>query len=360
MEPPIIQKDSDFAPGFEDFYTFSFVEEDPFSRWPDLRNEKIGVVNTPEQLTIRLWQEVHEWTTIDERAKLAAAIDLAGYVDGFQVRLDGTPTITHPLRDTVRLVSHYGVQDIDQVIAMVLHDTVEDGSDIITKMAAEHDFLDDESIKKAERLFDQVQLLQYRHLYHQEQVESLSVIYDIWGEDVAYLVAGMTVPDTPPSYDKQAKNEFYYDIISFTTELDNRLLVMRTSDVTDNGVGLDFIPNIPIEALSGKIGRAYKYIRVYDLLSAAINQPDVDLGIMAKRKITHQLERGIVYAHMLIQIDSVIQGCLDDEINYEEACEKIDWVVGDHNDFVDNSTEMKLGAKQLLMNGILNKSNGNQ
>ena len=59
--------------------------------------------------------------------KLLEAVDFAAYKHRFQLRKDkeATPYINHPIR-VAKILSEAGEDDIDLLIAAVLHDTIED------------------------------------------------------------------------------------------------------------------------------------------------------------------------------------------------------------------------------------------
>lgn len=347
-------KTHDLAPGFESFDTFDFVDEDPFKRWPDLRQEKIGLVNTPEQLTIRLWQDVYGWTTPQERSQLAVAIDIAGYIEGFKVRKDGTPTITHALRNANRLTKHYGIRDIEMVTAMILHDTIEDGADTIVAMAEENEFLDEKNLEPTFNLFRRAHSSDDLMLYRHQQIQAASVLREVFGEEIAYLTVAMTIPDLPPDLSQEHRFHRYRQSVDHTTKNDPRVLVMRAADLTDNGTGLDFVPNVPLKNLRGKLRRAYKYDGVFDLLSERTEGLEDFLSPEAKRKIIQQMEQGATYSHLLQQLDKITLDCEKGLFSAADARILIRQVINEKSQIVNNPREMEFGFNQLLTNRFLN------
>ena len=77
-----------------------------------------------EGLRARFAIEIETWPEQDQR-RLNQALDLAGRLHADD-RREREPYVNHLLRVAIRIMSHYGVRDVDVVCAALLHDAVED------------------------------------------------------------------------------------------------------------------------------------------------------------------------------------------------------------------------------------------
>lgn len=154
---------------------------------------------------------------------LSNAIHLASYLHRDQRRANrGTlpkdTYITHPLRNALRLM-RYGVVDPDIIVAVVLHDTVEDC---------------------AEEMVDTVAVFTLLGGTPQHyRTAALRFLSFDFGKEVARLVSGMTNPILLDDFSlsKDEKREVYRSHVREAIK-DPKTAVGKLSDFVDNAVGL--------------------------------------------------------------------------------------------------------------------------
>jgi hypothetical protein len=160
------------------------------------------------------------------------------------------PYACHPLRVTVRILSHYRVADADVACAALLHDTVEDhAGDIVPGGGRD---------------------------------AALAVLAGQFGERTAELVAAVTNPPWEPGRDK---HEQYRGHVAESLDACPWARVIKVSDLTDNAVGLFHTsgPSLP--------RRAAKYRPLLPVLRELILRPDTPLQDEVKRMIAAQLDK---------------------------------------------------------------------
>lgn len=171
----------------------------------------------PWQLQIRILGSLQPYTDYQSRAKISAAFDLAQHVHGAVIRKDGKPYLSHPLRNAARIIDHFGLKDPELATAAILHDTVEDGPEIICDLASEIYFTEDDATAKA-----------------------VEVIEDIFGERVAGIVEAVTVPGFEGN--RYQRNKLY-NLHTAQAIKDPDTFVIKLSDIIDNAGGLRYVPN---------------------------------------------------------------------------------------------------------------------
>ena len=112
------------------------------------------------------------------------------------------PYACHPLRVTIRILSHYQVSDPDVACAALLHDTVEDHAEDIARGGRE---------------------------------AALAVLAEQFGERTAGLVGAVTNPVWEAGRDK---HEQYREHVAESLDGSPWARVIKVSDITDNAVGL--------------------------------------------------------------------------------------------------------------------------
>jgi (p)ppGpp synthase/HD superfamily hydrolase len=129
------------------------------------------------------------------------------------------PYACHPLRVTIRILSHYRVTDADVACAALLHDAVEDHADDIAPGG--------------------------------DREAALAVLAGQFGERAAELVAAVTNPVYEPGRDK---HEQYREHVTASLHASPWARVIKVSDFTDNAVGLFYTtgPKLP------KLARKYR------------------------------------------------------------------------------------------------------
>jgi (p)ppGpp synthase/HD superfamily hydrolase len=182
-----------------------------------LKSRNIGTLNALE-LRQMIMYDIRNLLTESECDSLSSAIDLATVLHSKQTRRnrDGckrTPYIEHPLRNTLRILK-WGISDIDILIASVLHDVVEDCSEIYCRKYL-HTYI--ENI-----------MLSQKHL--------LDDIAEEYGERVHKIVKDVTnsvTLSTSPN-----KNELYVEHVKTIIHNNSDVFYVKFSDYIDNAAGL--------------------------------------------------------------------------------------------------------------------------
>jgi hypothetical protein len=160
------------------------------------------------------------------------------------------PCINHPPRVAIRVMSHYGIRDLDVIAAALLHDTVEDHA---AELAPEG-----------------------------TTAAALAALAGRFGPRVAGLIAAVTNPEYEAG---QNKNEQYREHIAASLDTSPWARVIEASDFTDNGVGL-------IHATKARVAYlASKYAGLGTVLREMINRPDTPLSQPARQRILDQLDQ---------------------------------------------------------------------
>ena len=185
----------------------------------------------------------------EQRARIDAALALMSRLHKPD-RRQREPYACHPLRVTIRILSHYRVTDPDVVCAALLHDTVEDHYGDIAPGGSRQ--------------------------------AALAVLAGQFGERAAGLVGAVTNPSWEPGRDK---HEQYREHVAESLGACPWARVIKVSDFTDNAVGLFHTsgPSLP--------RRAAKYRPLLPVLSELILRPDTPLEDQVKLMITGQLAR---------------------------------------------------------------------
>lgn len=155
-----------------------------------------------------------------EVLKVNEALALAAYLHRNDTRanranLPRDTYITHPLRNTLRLI-RYGCDDIDILIASILHDTVEDHPfEIVTDVLSGLDAEDEDEARK------------FSYTYYE----------DAFSRKVAFLVEQVSNPLLPPDMSKAEKRKYYAEHLDIILD-DPGTFLVKVSDIVDNAVGL--------------------------------------------------------------------------------------------------------------------------
>ena len=206
-----------------------------------------GTVHGEAGLRERLLVEIAQFPAAD-RARANDALALASRLHA-RDRRQREPYASHLLRVTIRILSHYRVADPDVVCAALLHDAVEDHAEGIapggTRQAA------------------------------------LAVLARQFGHRTADLVAAVTNPVYEPGRDE---HEQYREHVTASLEASPRARIIKTSDFTDNAVGL-------VHTTGPKLSKlARKYRPLVPVLHELILRPDTPLDSSVKQMITGQLD----------------------------------------------------------------------
>jgi (p)ppGpp synthase/HD superfamily hydrolase len=188
----------------------------------------------------------------EQQIRIREALDLATELHRDD-RRTREPYLNHLLRSATRVIRHYQVDDIDVVIATVLHDSVEDHAEELA----------------GGRPGDPTEA-------------ALDVIAERFGDRVADLVRAVTNPEYDDDRDHHVQ---YREHVAESLEHNPWARVVKVSDFTDNGVGL--IHTTPGPKLH-KLAR--KYRPVVPILRDMVTRPDTPLADEVKQRIIEQLD----------------------------------------------------------------------
>ncbi|MFI5840223.1 HD domain-containing protein [Catenuloplanes sp. NPDC051500] len=189
------------------------------------------------------------------RHTLTAALDLAAdlHRDDRRVR---EPYLNHLLRVALRIMCYYRVEDVDVLVAALLHDAVEDHPCELAGLPEPqpHDVATAAALAEVARRF---------------------------GKRVADLVEAVTNPQYDPDRDRY---EQYREHVAESLERDPWARIIKVSDFTDNGVGI-------IHTTGPKMASsARKYRPLVPTFRALIARDDTPLSAESKSHIMDQLD----------------------------------------------------------------------
>ncbi|GAA4606172.1 hypothetical protein GCM10023195_21950 [Actinoallomurus liliacearum] len=199
----------------------------------------------------RFSREIERFAEPDWR-RLNKALALASDLHR-QDRRVREPVVNHLLRVALRVMCHYEVDDVDIIVASLLHDSVEDHP---VELAGDG---------------------------HEDSTEAaLGVLSAEFGPRVAELVRAVT----NPAYDRTRDVHAQYRA-HVVTSLDRHpaARVIKVSDFTDNGVGLVHTTGPKLRKL------AMKYRPLVPELKELVNRPDTPLAAQVRLHIIGQLDR---------------------------------------------------------------------
>jgi hypothetical protein len=187
--------------------------------------------------------------SLAERGRIGAAVELMSRLHE-QDRRQRESYVCHPLRVTIRILSHYRVSDPDVTCAALLHDTIEDHHGDIAPGGGRE--------------------------------AALAVVAGQFGQHTAELVAAVTSPPWDPGRDK---HEQYREHVAERLGASPSARVVKVSDFTDNAVGLFHTsgPSLP--------RRAAKYRPLLPVLRELVLRPDTPLQDDVKVMIAAQLDK---------------------------------------------------------------------
>ena len=194
----------------------------------------------------RLRIEIAQFLTAD-RTRIGSALKLMSLAHARDHR-QREPYANHPLRVTIRILSHYHVTDPGIACAALLHDVVEDHAENISPDGTRQGALD----------------MLGRH----------------FGERTAQVVAAVTNPVWEPGRDK---HEQYREHVAASLTASPWARVVKVSDFTDNAIGLIHTTGPKVPEL------ARKYRPLVPVLRELILRPDTPLQPETKEIIARQL-----------------------------------------------------------------------
>jgi Helix-turn-helix domain/HD domain len=179
------------------------------------------------------------------REQAARALQLAGDLHAAD-RRQREPYVNHLLRVALRIICHYGVDDIDVICAALLHDAVEDHAGGLAAGG---------------------------------RSAAVAALAERFGPRAAGLVEAVTNPEWVPGMDRDVQ---YREFVAASLAASPWARVIKASDFTDNGVGL-------IHTSGPKTARlARKYAPLVPVLADLIARPDTPLPPPVKARILGQ------------------------------------------------------------------------
>jgi len=196
-------------------------------------------------LRTRFLQEIEDFPEAEQET-LRDALELAARLhrDDWRVR---EPYVNHLLRVATRIITYYGVRDVDVVCAALLHDTVEDHPDELGGSTA----------------------------------QALATLAGRYSPRVAELVAAVTNPVYSPDRDH---HEQYREHVAESLAGSPWGRVIKLSDFTDNGVGVIHTSGPKVESA------ARKYAPLVPILRELLALPDTPLRPEVRAHIDGQLD----------------------------------------------------------------------
>lgn len=191
----------------------------------------------------------------NDQVTLHRALELAEQLHAGDRRVR-EPYLNHLLRVAVRIITYYGVRDVDVLVAALLHDAVEDHPSELAGIPAgqSHTIATNAAVAELARRFN---------------------------PRVAELVRSVTNPEYDPARDK---HEQYRSHVADSLDRDPWARVIKVSDFTDNGVGV-------IHATGTKVqSSARKYRPLVPTFRDLIGRADTPLSATAKAHIFDQLD----------------------------------------------------------------------
>jgi len=213
-----------------------------------MRLHAITSVHGQDGLRERLLIEADRFPAAD-RARIGTALTWMSRLHE-QDRRQREPYACHPLRVTIRTLSHYRVTDADVACAALLHDAVEDHAGDIAPEGG--------------------------------QEAALAVLAGQFGQRTAELVAAVTNPVYQPGRDE---HEQYREHVTASLHASPWARVIKVSDFTDNAVGLFYTTGPKLPEL------AAKYRPLVPPLRELVLRPDTPLDPEIKDMIARQLGR---------------------------------------------------------------------
>jgi hypothetical protein len=199
-----------------------------------------------EGLRERLLVEIAQFPAAD-RTRIGSALELM-WLAHARDRRQREPYVNHPLRVTIRILSHYRVTDPHIACAALLHDVVEDHAEYISPDGTRQGALD--------------------------------MLGRQFGERTAQVVAEVTNPVWEPGRDK---HEQYREHVAVSLAASPWARVVKVSDFTDNAIGLFHTTGPKVPEL------ARKYRPLIPVLRELVLRTDTPLQPEAKDTVVRQL-----------------------------------------------------------------------
>lgn len=212
-----------------------------------------------------------------DKARIITALDLALKMHQDQKR--GTdPYSTHFLRVATRVIHHFGVEDVNTIIASLLHDTVEDHPEnLVTELAGNGNSsvisLDNE-------------------LLTEPKEAALHLIALRYGLEVAQILDDVTNPEFTGATSAERQEEYREHVRDRLLYGNPKMRIIKASDLVDNLAGQRHNPDI-----EGRKRFIRKYLPLIPAVIEAIMQPDTPLSPKAKEYIIGQFLATVEFAN---------------------------------------------------------------
>jgi (p)ppGpp synthase/HD superfamily hydrolase len=199
--------------------------------------------------------------------QLLRAIDLAIQLHGDQTPRPDGPYVHHVLRVAGRVVNDFGVKDTDVVIAVLLHDSLED------------------QYVKLSLLFDAgaAPTLENAKKYLRE----------LFGDKVLHIVSAVTNPHEWDGLDANERNSRYLAHVSEMIS-DPDVFYVKLSDFSDNGLNIGNLTD-----KRKQYNLAQKYMPLYGLFAERLSNSDIAIDQSKKKEIVNRLMAAKEFAEKL-------------------------------------------------------------
>lgn len=195
-----------------------------------------------------------------EQAQFNKAYNLAMDLHGKDHRVR-EPSMNHVLRVTIRIIHHYKIDDVNLIIAALLHDSVEDHTFEMTGSSGG------------------------------TKDEALAIIGNEFNLDVAELVGTVTNVSRNPKKDRLKE---YQEHVAAVLKTNRRARILKISDFIDNGGGAKYLPK------DRAIYCAYKYLPLVPIFKQMITKLDTPLLENIRQYILDQID----------EVEQYLQGIL--------------------------------------------------
>ena len=193
----------------------------------------------------------------EEKKKLIEALGLALEIHADQKPRPDGPYINHILRVAERISNYFEIKDPSVITAGLLHDSVEDQFEKLSKL------LDDTDEATHEKAF------QY--------------IKEKFGEKAASIILAVTNSDELDNLPSEESNAKYVEHVADVIA-DSNVFYVKLSDFSDNGLNIETVLDKNRQA---KLAR--KYLPLYQIFIDRLQQEDIKIPENKKQEISSKL-----------------------------------------------------------------------
>ena len=193
----------------------------------------------------------------EEKKKLIEALDLALEIHADQKPRPDGPYINHILRVAERISNYFEIKDPSVITAGLLHDSVEDQFEKLSKLL---DDTDETTREKA---------LQY--------------IKEKFGEKAVSIILAVTNSDELDNLSREESNAKYVEHVADMIT-DPNVFYVKLSDFSDNGLNIETVLDKDRQTKLAK-----KYLPLYQIFIDRLHQEDIKIPENKKQEISSKL-----------------------------------------------------------------------